>query len=1714
MKKNLTRLLAIALVICMAMSYIAPVSFAAAQTVVYDFVQIPKSGGLYYGLGSTEAKAGQMARALQGGDWLKDLPCTLTIPERYALAEGEQYALNWTYEAASEGIRRTATDEAHLPGIDVRFQKTTGLRSVLRQDDWIAFRIKSPGEGTYAIDLTYYGYTGSGKTAFYILEAEGEASIAQADVLTRAENIQANMDPDNRVGMVNLYAGTANASNSAFIGNWTFQADKEYIVVMECYESAPFQDNSYVYLTNLTMTAGGKTPEAASAEERVRPLTVKENVITVADAGAMAAVWEVDGQDYYYLPIEGGQLLIFNLDTWELVKTVETGIGYPTSTAVVQWVDENGNTQTELFVGGNGKRMYGYNLYTGKGRFTAYYNNFTGLGGEQALRGIAAHNGKVYIGLSYEGHLAEYDPATNKYTDLGDMIQESFSEVEGEDGEVTEDATGGIGSIDCYGDYLYLTATSLNSKKVIKYDLVNKTKVTEVDVSKQIGPNTGTRGLTVLGDGDYLIAGGIGFQELLLIDLATMEIVGYDDAMALGLDDTAWEAGMNQMATDVVQTEDANGNKLYKQYFVAGGPVYAYNTQTERFEKIGGAFNGFNVAGKQSVTLSVNGGAEQLYLFAYAGGGQVRLCDPTVGKKISPENIMKPEYGTNGAALRINTAGEGEDANTLYLGAFNTPGCAAYDSATGTFTNYRTEGQTDSQVWYNGKLYAGNYSACIVYEIDMDNSDNNTAVISDMIGYEQKRIHTLTAGDGYVFAGTIPTTYIHGGGIGMYNTVTGEEDFIRFKETSVNGEKVVSNRELWDLSVKGLVYQNELLYGCTTRSGGSGSEYVEGTSAQIFVYDYKGKLGSQQFYTLDLRAYIPDYLPATDSIDFIGGITADPVVEGRFWGLVSDVLFTFAFNEDTKDWDVQVIHDRKHTEYKTTANRSTFNIPVVLDAQNNTVYVSFISEGIYRITLNDWNTAVEASSQRLNGVAPTFYAMGADNMLYYASGANLMAFPVNVTAEDWVAPQAWDAQVKAIGKVTLNSAAAIQAARTAYEALTLRDKCLVQNMAMLEEAEAQLLELLIAAEASALTSDSVEALESYIAQYDAMTARQKRYVKNYTVLTESYERAVEIKAAEDAQAAQVQAQINALNVTSLDDAQAVMDAREAYEALNDRQKALVDITALTAAEVRLATLVSAAEVQAQIDGLPDSATLEDEATVATVRAVYDALSDEVKAEVTTAKLDAAESQIGALHTLQEQIDALTEEVEITDISSVNVIRAAYEKLTDAQKTGIDITKLIAAENALSELKKNAVPTKQFYNFELYEDPIFYTGCTKYSYDENLGRIPTNINAGKGYNSTYATIANWFYASYPQTVNWGIETNVTGTVAKYEFRGASDQGLRMTDTLTEGTYSSVRIFVPAAGLYQIDLMAGDWVSTFSMYVIPANTLYVTERTSASALSAAMTAENQLLGKTQLKAETEMNAGQWNFPDAGDYIVIFKAEGDNAKGINFRNMTLTPVVNAETAVAKVGEEYFLSLNDAFAYQVENGAEAVLLNKNSEVGDVILPANAVLDLNGYTLTADSVLSYSSSAIIDSSEKDTGVLVTNDTDGNMISEDNAQLPIYDAVAGGYRFFEVSVASVAITGKTDPKYWFQVNIENFDELYKLIQAGSELNITAKMTWNGGQAQAVAGADFLQKWADAYTNNENIYITVTTVNAENFVDFSLMPCVVANGISICGDEMQ
>lgn len=197
---------------------------------------------------------------------------------------------------------------------------------------------------------------------------------------------------------------------------------------------------------------------------------------------------------------------------------------------------------------------------------------------------------------------------------------------------------------------------------------------------------------------------------------------------------------------------------------------------------------------------------------------------------------------------------------------------------------------------------------------------------------------------------------------------------------------------------------------------------------------------------------------------------------------------------------------------------------------------------------------------------------------------------------------------------------------------------------------------------------------------------------------------------------------------------------------------------------------------------------------------------------------------------------------------------------------------------------------------------------------------------------------------------------------------------------------------------------------------------------------------------------------------------------------------------------------SLSEAFGAVISG--QTVRLCADVTEGDITIASGICLDLNGHTMIVDSVLTYSSSSIVDSSQKDTGVLRITNPDGNMINSNNCQLPVYDREAGGYRFFNVIVKSQAVT--CDHKYWFKVAVENFEELYDLIQSGSKLLIKAKLSWDGESTATYATADlaFTKTWADRYKANSDIYITVSVSEAEGFENFVLTPCIYANGVEI------
>ena len=196
------------------------------------------------------------------------------------------------------------------------------------------------------------------------------------------------------------------------------------------------------------------------------------------------------------------------------------------------------------------------------------------------------------------------------------------------------------------------------------------------------------------------------------------------------------------------------------------------------------------------------------------------------------------------------------------------------------------------------------------------------------------------------------------------------------------------------------------------------------------------------------------------------------------------------------------------------------------------------------------------------------------------------------------------------------------------------------------------------------------------------------------------------------------------------------------------------------------------------------------------------------------------------------------------------------------------------------------------------------------------------------------------------------------------------------------------------------------------------------------------------------------------------------------------------------------YYFSFADVPA----NG-QKIILCKDTQVEDVVLDPGVELDLNGHTLSVNSILTYASSAVTDSSESNAGVLKILDAEGNMLSSGNSQLSVYDTEKGGYRFFEMKVTSVAVTGSS--KYWFRVEAENFDLFNKLVQSGAEVYIQAIMIADGQEIRAVADLAFTQFWAQ----NSDKYITVYVQGAAETEDFSLTPSITSGGVEIFGEEM-
>ncbi len=308
----------------------------------------------------------------------------------------------------------------------------------------------------------------------------------------------------------------------------------------------------------------------------------------------------------------------------------------------------------------------------------------------------------------------------------------------------------------------------------------------------------------------------------------------------------------------------------------------------------------------------------------------------------------------------------------------------------------------------------------------------------------------------------------------------------------------------------------------------------------------------------------------------------------------------------------------------------------------------------------------------------------------------------------------------------------VVAAREAYNALTDTQKRYVTNHSKLISAELLIVDLKAAQEVidqiyglpypvTLADEANVEAARN---AYKALTDAQKAFVTNLDVLVAAENEIVRLKAlaeqeAADKAAAQVVVnQIDALIVDSLDDEADVVAARNAYKGLTDAQKGYVtNLAKLQAAEAKIAELKLAQEQQDAADLAAAKAvvdkinalnvkSLDDEADVVAARAAFNALTDNQKGLVTNlSKLEDAEDDIvrlkaeaaakieadkAAAKTISDMIDSLPATIVLTDESAVNMIRSAYNNLTDDQKGYVtNLEKLEAAEAKIAELKEQA-----------------------------------------------------------------------------------------------------------------------------------------------------------------------------------------------------------------------------------------------------------------------------------------------------------------------------------------------------------------------------------------------------------------------------------------
>ena len=666
-----------------------------------------------------------------------------------------------------------------MPDGVTRINTTYGMRLGGYVDSWIALVIKAPGDGDYTLKLTHSEWTYGAELALaYIMPM---SSSVTEDVIEKT------VHESPAFGSVDFYsANTTEFKNNKIttLGTYSFKADEEYVVVFYASEGYDITGGA-AYMTFSKITAE-KGSAFANAEPDVNAVDLGP-VVNEFGMRSQVAVCEVNGYDYYFLPIKGGSMHIYNLDyycdgddtTDPFLGTVSTGI----TNAWGCSAGEDG----KIYVTGDAKYVFRYDPITKKSDKLTYSSSYVcgyDVGADAA--------GNIYIGLNKaNAGVAYYEKATGTFHIYEDLDPKG----------IANDCS----AVAWDSQYIYAYVCGPASQHIVKVDKATGNVVKYTDVSEKVGSTGHLIGMNVV-DG-VLFAGSSNVKNLIAIDVNTWEYV--DIGVTCGIKGNV--------------SEEYNGNI----YFVGSDrQIYAYNLATKKASQVGmGTSMTLATTVDSFATLDVDedGADEDVIVTARpANNGCPIVYDITAKKVYEWGEIINTASDAFVTLQDVYSSNDG--SNQIFVGAYVSDNCAAYNTVTEDYVNYVTTGQTDSQIMYKGVLYAGNYSYCNLAKIDIHGAPETLMSLSS---YGQKRIHCLAAGEDKIFFSTVPADNALGGYLAWYDLATGGTYSVKVSDL---------DPALADQVILSMTYSGGYLY-CGTTVRGGGESTPSRLTSNIFVFD-------------------------------------------------------------------------------------------------------------------------------------------------------------------------------------------------------------------------------------------------------------------------------------------------------------------------------------------------------------------------------------------------------------------------------------------------------------------------------------------------------------------------------------------------------------------------------------------------------------------------------------------------------------------------------------------------------------------------------------------------------------------------------------------------------------------------------------------------------------------------------------------------------------